>query len=138
MNTSQPFCRRVLAEIKWTSPQAERLLKEELRRFPQQKEVWLLLVRWYGERKRFEDQLTALERVQTDQPGNHLLFHSEGQAWFNLAQYAKAERALERCTILAPQYVPCMVLQANVYDKQGKKALAHQMMERAKRVHRGD
>lgn len=130
----QPFIRTVLATLlrqAGEDQEAESLLLDEIHNSPPSVPARKNLVEMYAEQQRFTEQIEQLNVIITVQPPNHLDFHSRAQAHFNTMAYERALEDIIRCQRTAPQYAPCLMLEANALKKMGREAEAEAAYLRA-------
>lgn len=133
-NNEQPFLHHgiglVLAAA-GESARAEAAFEDEIRILPPAIASRRELVKLYAAQARYEDQLAQLEAIAKVTGPELLTIHSTAQALFNLKRYDDAGRAVADCEALDPSYAPCVMLEANVLSKQGKREAAEAAYHRA-------
>ena len=111
--------------------EAEELLLDEIYNNPPSAPARKQLVEVYAEQQRFAEQIEQLNVIISVQPPDHLDFHSRAQAHFNNMAYELAMEDIDRCSKIAPNYAPCVMLEANALKKMGREAEAEAAYLRA-------
>ena len=130
----QPFVRIGLAQLlreQGEDSEAEGLLLDEIYNRPPAVQARKALVRIYAEQERYAEQIEQLDVIITVQPPSHVDFHSRAQARFNITAYESALEDIDQCQKLAPNYAPCVMLEANALKKTGHDAAAEAAYRRA-------
>lgn len=135
LDAHQPFINHALgmvARVKGDALKAEAFFEEEIQQFPPAVPARRALVEMYAEQARFTEQIAQLEAIRLVETPNAETLHSLAQAQFNLKNYTEAAKEVQSCRTLAPNYVGCALLEANVLKKLGRDADAQRAFERAK------
>lgn len=100
---------------------AEGLYLDEIAAHPPALAARRALVEMYVGQKRYDDQVAQLDAMiaaMRDPPAE--VWHSRGQALFNLGRYDEADRDLTRCRRDFPTDAGCAMVHANVLKRLGK------------------
>ncbi|MEX1001406.1 MAG: tetratricopeptide repeat protein [Crocinitomicaceae bacterium] len=101
------------------SEEAEKMLLEQVEKYPENKEIMIALINFYIEADKKEEAVKVLEDAITLDPENTILVYTSATIYENMGEFEKSEAAYTKVLELEPNHIDALSGLGGIYFNKG-------------------